>query len=85
LVCILKETFPDDWKAMLTCAYYLVSEVRSLCHAAQWPLSARTSFGGRLGDQRISELLTRITAEKQQMLFARWTGANYADVCSYLF
>lgn len=78
LLRILKETFPDDWKAMLTCAYYLVSEGRSLCHAEQWSSSARTPFGGRLGDQRISELLTRITAEKQQAFFAKWTGTNYA-------
>ena len=79
VVPILKETFPDDWKAMLTCAYYLVSEGRSLCHAEQWSSSARTPFGGRLGDQRISELLTRITAEKQQAFFAKWTGTNYAQ------
>ena len=76
---ILKETFPDDWKAMLTCAYYLVSEGRPLCYAEQWSSAARTPFGGRLGDQRISELLTRITAEKQQTFFAKWTGTNYAQ------
>jgi len=75
---ILKETFPEDWKAMLTCAYYLVSEGRALCHAEQWSSSARTPFGSRLGDQRISELLTRITADKQQTFFAKWTGTNYA-------
>lgn len=76
---ILKETFPDDWKAMLNCAYYLVSEGRPLCYAEQWSSAARTPFGGRLGDQRISELLTRITAEKQQTFFAKWTGTNYAQ------
>lgn len=75
---ILKETFPDDWKAMLTCAYYLVSEGRPLCHAEQWSSSAKTPFGARLGDQRISELLNRITADKQQTFFAKWTGLNCA-------
>lgn len=45
---ILRETFPDDWKAMLTCAYYLVSERRPLCHAEQWSSAARTPLGGVL-------------------------------------
>ena len=60
---ILKKVFPDDWKAILTCAYYLVSEGQALYRVEKWSRQAITPYGVTLADQRVSELLVRITPE----------------------
>ena len=37
LSSILRRVFPADWRAMLTCAYFLASEGKALCHAENGP------------------------------------------------
>ncbi len=66
---ILKRSFPNDWDAILTCAYYLVSEGQALSRAEKWSRQAVTPYGTVLADQRISELLIRITPELVQGFF----------------
>ena len=76
---ILKKAFPDDWDAILTCAYYLVSEGQALSRAEQWSRQAVTPYGAVLADQRISELLVRITPELVQGFFSAWLEHNSSD------
>ena len=76
---ILKNAFPDDWDAILTCAYYLVSEGQALSRAEQWSRQAVTPYGAVLADQRISELLVRITPELVQGFFSAWLEHNSSD------
>lgn len=76
---ILKNIFPEDWTAILTCAYYLVSEGQALSRAEKWSAQASTPYRKMLGDQRISELLTRITQDRAQKFFTEWIKQNQGD------
>jgi len=72
----LSAVFPDDWKRILTCAYYLVSEGGALCHVSQWQQMYASPFRPPLTSQRVSELLTRITPTLQQDFFGKWADVN---------
>lgn len=76
---IVKKSFPDDWDAILTCAYYLVSEGQALSRTEKWSRQAVTPYGEMLADQRISELLVRITPELAQGFFSAWLAHNSSD------
>ena len=76
---ILKKFFPNDWDAILTCAYYLVSEGHALSRAEKWSQQAITPYGTMLAGQRISELLVRITPELVQGFFSAWLEHNSGD------
>lgn len=75
----LKKIFPEDWAAILTCAYYLVSEGQALYRAEKWSAQAVTPYGKMMGDQRISELLPRITQGLVQDFFTLWIRKNKGD------
>lgn len=74
---ILQAAFPEDWKRILTCAYYLASEGAALCHVEQWSERSRHPFHLKLADQRVSELLGRITPSMQQEFFQKWMASNH--------
>lgn len=76
---ILKKIFPNDWAAILTCAYYLVSEGQALSRAEKWSQQTVTPYGAMLADQRISELLLRIRPELMQGFFSAWLEQNISD------
>ena len=76
---ILKKVFPNDRDAILTCAYYLVSEGQALSRTEKWSQQAVTPYGTMLADQRISELLIRITPELMQGFFCAWPEYNSSD------
>lgn len=77
----LRKSFPEDWSRILTCAYYLASEGDALCHVEQWSARNRHPFRSKLADQRVSELLTRITPSAQQEFFADWMASNHSKGC----
>ena len=79
LLAILKETFPDDWDQILTCAYYLVCEGGPLAHVEKWQREIRSPYENKLSSQRISELLPRITSTLQQNFFSKWAHVNNKD------
>lgn len=74
LLSILRRVFPDDWRQMLTCAFFLASEGRALCHAGKWSEQNVTPLGTPISSQRISELLVRIQLGLQQDFFRRWAA-----------
>ena len=73
---VLAKVFPQDSSAILTCAYYLVSEGQALSRAEQWSRHTLTPCGGVLPDQRISELLQRITPSLSEGFFKAWIDKN---------
>lgn len=73
---VLSRIFPQDSAAILTCAYYLVSEGQALSRAEQWSRHTLTPCGGVLADQRISELLLRITPSLTEDFFKAWIDWN---------
>lgn len=81
LSTVLRAVFPEDYQGILTCAYYLASEGKALCHAEQWSSRSKHPYGGKLADQRISELLNRLDSSKQQDFFSRWADLNHDGGC----
>jgi len=73
---ILRKVFSRDADRILTCAYYMVSEGKALSRCEQWSAGSRTPYGGRLGDQRISELLIRLDKDAQKAFFKEWVSIN---------
>lgn len=76
---VLRRTFPADWRAMLTCAYFLASEGKALCHTEKWSQRNRSPLDAPLSSQRISELLPRIHPGMQQDFFRLWSAAIKCD------
>jgi len=76
LAQILRSSFPEDWERILTCAYYLASEGNALCHVEQWSDCNQHPYRSKLADQRVSELLNRITSSSQLDFFRKWITAN---------
>lgn len=74
---VLQAFFPQDWDRILTCAYYLASEGGALCHVEQWSTCNRHPFCFKLANQRVSELLSRITPSMQKAFFKDWMALNH--------
>lgn len=68
----LKECFPDKWDKILTTAYFLASEGRSVSHCDVWSCSTKTPMGKKLTNQRISELCSELNSEEQMRFFKAW-------------
>ena len=75
----LQKVFPEDWSAILCCAYYLISEGNALSRVEQWSRQAITPYEKILADQRVSELLTRISTDKIREFFKLWFEQNKED------
>lgn len=69
---VLEKSIPDAWRKILTCAYYLVSEGKALCHCESWSAQHENPNGEPLCDQRISDLLLELTPEVQMNFFRDW-------------
>ena len=68
----LRSAFMKDADKILTCAYYLLSEGNALGRCEQWSAGNLNPYGKRLGDQRIAELLKRLTPDSQKRFFRDW-------------
>lgn len=75
----LKAAFPEDWEAILTCAYYLVIEGRALSHVEEWSCDTLTPVGGVLTNQRVSELLRRLDSGRQLEFLTVWNERTASD------
>jgi transposase len=73
---VLKFAFEDDWKQILSCAYYLIGEGNALSRIEQWSAANTVPFDGVLTSQRVSDLLIRITGGLQLRFFAKWIRHN---------
>lgn len=82
LLKVVRDVFESDSDAVLTCAYYLAGHSGSLCHCEQWSAGSETPLDLRLADQRISELLKRITVDRRARFFREWI-ANLGDDDNY--
>lgn len=76
---ILKKVFPDGWEAILTCAYYLISEGQAFYRVEKWLRQALAPYGVMLATRWVRELLVRITSELVQGFFSAWLEHNCDD------
>lgn len=68
----LAKAYPADWEMILSCAYYMLSEGKALTGCERWSRDAAHPYGSQIGDQRISELLTRLDPDSQKDFFTEW-------------
>lgn len=84
LAKILQKHFPDNWREILTCAFYEISERKPLYLGGPWSENTQTPGGIRLTSQRISVLLHKLgKADRERTAFFRdW--ATYRSEQEYL-
>ena len=75
----LQSVFPEDWAAILTCAYFLVCSGRALSYVAYWTADHTSPYGRVLTSQAVSELLDRIDAGRQLEFFRAWNAVCIQD------
>ena len=75
----IKKAFPEDWCQIMTCAYFLVSEGNALRYIEKWADDNISPYTDTLSSQRVSELLKRITRNRQLDFFSEWINANRND------
>jgi hypothetical protein len=68
----LQQCFPHSRAQILTCAFYLLSEGKPLCHCGSWSALHESPNGAPLESQRISELLSDLTQDSQMSFFKEW-------------
>jgi len=74
----LKQCFPDNYKNILSIAYFLILEEHSsLMRFSKWAALHRHPYGKDIPSQRSSELFQSIT-EEQKMKFFRLQGSRRA-------
>ena len=75
----LQACFPKDHRAILSLAYYLVSESEApMYRFGHWARNHTHPFGAELTSQRISEVFSRISYDGVMRFFAR-QRARYGD------
>ena len=71
---ILKQIFPDNWRDILACAFFEISEKKSLYLCKPWLECTHQETNTNLSSQRISELLEEIgkSEEARSQFFKAW-------------
>lgn len=72
LLKVLEKQFPDNWRELMTVAYYLVSDGKALSHSETWSTVHENPYGGTFANQRVSDLIISLTREKQLAFFKEW-------------
>lgn len=72
----LSTVFPDDWRRILTCAYYLVSEGGALRHVDQWQRTLFITIPFPACKPTGERTPCKDTPTLQQFFFCRWIDIN---------
>lgn len=72
LVSILRESFPDHWRIILSLAYFQATEGTPLSKVEHWSKTHKHPYEEFIDNRRVSELLSTITEEKQLEFFKKW-------------
>lgn len=75
----LSDSYPDLWRLILTCSIYMLSEGKALCGCEQWSADTVTPYGRKIGDQRVSELLSMLSTDSQDRFFRSWNRMADSD------
>lgn len=84
LELMLKKSFPDLHKAILSMVYFIVQKGLALSHCETWSMGHLHPLGEIMVSQRISELLLLITENDRQKFLSLWlTKALENDYLCY--
>jgi transposase len=83
LTTILEDVFPSNWREILTLAFYVCCQNKSLSHCENWLEDMDCLIkSSKLASQRISELLTDITESDRYNFYKLW--ATYRQEREYI-
>lgn len=68
----LKQAFPDDWKLILSCAFYLSSGNTYLGRTKYWSMDNDTPYGKMFNAPVVAELLQKIDQNALFSFFREW-------------
>lgn len=75
----LQDVFPVEWPYIMTCCQYLCGFGNTLYRCERWSFHNATYLDSQLASQRISELLTVLTPDRQREFFRAWSAHNSAN------
>jgi transposase len=80
LLDVLRENFPNQWKEILTIAYFLVNSNKPLMYCDNWADHTTTYLDNQsVESQRISDLLKALSFEDINNFYEKWTNINIED------
>ena len=68
----LQIVFPDVWKQILSCAFFLLSERKSLSSITRWKKSHELPYAGDIDSNELNFLLNRISDEDVEAFLRIW-------------
>jgi len=72
LVEILRGCFPDKWREILACAFYIVCEGNVMMYLSDWFDVTDVPFSDLFDDRRCGELFASITYPERMKFFEEW-------------
>jgi transposase len=73
LMAAVKKCFPEKWRKMIMCAFYMVCEGNIMMYMEDWLKTTESPFpGGKLDDRRCSELFASISYVERMGFFEEW-------------
>jgi len=73
LMGALKKCFPEKWREMILCAFYMVCEGNIMMYVEDWLDVTESPFpGGKLDDRRCGELFASISYAERMSFFEEW-------------
>ena len=72
----LKQSFPDSWKLLLSCAFYMLIERHKLSGIKFWSMDNDTPYKKQITPHIISEALSEITENNLFLFYREWRDHN---------
>ena len=79
LTSALRMAFPQDWRLILTCAMYILSESAPLSFVDNWSGFNRNPFGRSVNPQDLEALLSKIDTDAREAFMRIWRKRNAGE------
>lgn len=78
---ILKSSFPEQWKLILSLAYFQAMDKKPLSKVEHWTEVHQHPYGQFIDHRRVSELLPLLTEGQQMVFFRKWAKHRLKEEC----
>lgn len=75
----LRQSFQDDWKLILSCAFYILIERDKLSEIKFWSMDNDTPYKKQITPQMISDVLSNISENELFLFYREWRDFNDSD------
>ncbi|MCQ2052552.1 MAG: hypothetical protein MJZ03_01240 [archaeon] len=76
---VIRETFPDNWKLIMTVVYYILDTNQDLSRIRRWSLENITPYGKGIKTSDIDAVLRNITENDLMNFFGSWRKKIESD------